>query len=135
MSRWRISGTPKGFFGGNFASAGACAGQSCGDARRPMFSHVVIFWIKPEAAPDAADQLLAGCQQYLTDLPGVLSFHAGKMVSSPRAVVDQSYQVGLNVVFADKAAEAAYQVHPRHLEFIDKVFKPLCERATIFDFA
>ncbi len=100
-----------------------------------MFSHVVIFWIKPDAAPDAADQLLAGCHQYLTELPGVLSFHAGKMVSSPRAVVDQTYQVGLNVVFVDKAAEAAYQVHPRHLEFIDKVFKPLCARATIYDFA
>jgi hypothetical protein len=100
-----------------------------------MFSHVVIFWIKPDAAPDAGDVLLAGCHQYLKDLPGVVNFHAGKMVPSHRPVVDQSYQVALNVVFTDKAAEAAYQVHPSHLEFVEKVFKVLCEKAVIYDFA
>jgi hypothetical protein len=100
-----------------------------------MFSHVVIFWIKPDAAADAADQLVAGCHQYLQDLPGVVNFHVGLMIPSHRPVVDQSYQVGLNVVFRDKAAEEAYQIHPAHLEFLEKVFKPLCERATIFDFA
>ena len=99
-----------------------------------MLSHVVIFWIKPDAAPDAADQLLAGCLQYLKDLPGVVNFHAGKMVPSHRPVVDQSYQVALNVVFTDKAAEEAYQIHPTHLEFVEKVFKPLCDRAVIYDF-
>lgn len=100
-----------------------------------MLSHVVIFWIKPDAAADAADQLVAGCHQYLKDLPGVVNFHVGRMIPSHRPVVDQSYQVGLNVVFTDKAAEEAYQIHPAHLEFVEKVFKPLCERATIFDFA
>ena len=100
-----------------------------------MLSHVVIFWIKPDAAPDAADQLLAGCLQYLKDLPGVVNFHAGKMVPSHRPVVDQSYQVALNVVFTDKAAEEAYQIDPTHLEFVEKVFKPLCDRAVIYDFA
>lgn len=100
-----------------------------------MLSHVVIFWIKPDAAPEAADQLLAGCHEYLKDIPGVVNFHAGKMISSPRAVVDQSYQVALNLILTDKAAEEAYQVHPRHLEFIANVFKPLCERAVIYDFA
>ncbi len=100
-----------------------------------MLSHVVIFWIKPDAATDAADQLIAGCHQYLKDLPGVVNFHVGRMIPSHRPVVDQSYHVGLNVVFTDKAAEEAYQIHPTHLEFVEKVFKPLCERATIFDFA
>lgn len=100
-----------------------------------MLSHVVIFWIKADSPPDAAEVVLAGCYQYLKDLPGVVNFHAGRMVPSHRPVVDQSYQVGLNVVFTDKAAEEAYQVHPSHLEFIAKVFKPLCEKAVIFDFA
>lgn len=100
-----------------------------------MLSHVVTFFLNPDAPEDSADSLLAGCHEYLKDLPGVLHFHAGKMVPSHRPVVDQSYQVGLNVVFTDKAAEEAYQVHPRHLEFVEKVFKPLCARAVIYDFA
>jgi hypothetical protein len=43
--------------------------------------------------------------------------------------------VALNVVFTGKAAEEAYQVHPAHLEFVEKVFKVLCEKAVIYDFA
>ena len=98
-----------------------------------MFSHVVIFWTDP-AQPGAADELIAGARQYLRDIPGVQHFHVGKMVPSPRPVVDQSYQVALNVVFADQAAQDAYQVHPQHLEFVAKVFKRVCQRVLIYDF-
>ena len=98
-----------------------------------MFSHIVIFWSKPED-PKAADKLVAGMNQYLKPIPGVLQFHVGKMVPSERAVVDQTYQVALNVVFPDKKTQDAYQVHPLHLEFIEKVFKPNCLRVVVYDF-
>lgn len=98
-----------------------------------MFSHVVIFWTKAGQA-GAADALVAGVNRYLKDIPGVLHFHVGKMASSPRPVVDQTYQVALNLVFPDRAAQDAYQVHPRHLEFVEQVFKPNCERVLIYDF-
>lgn len=98
-----------------------------------MFSHIVIFWTKPGLA-NAADELLAGMARYLKPIPGVLSFHAGRMAPSHRAVVDQTYQVALNLVFPDKQTQDAYQVHPLHLEFVDKVFKPVCERVVVYDF-
>ena len=97
------------------------------------FSHVVVFWTDP-AQPNAADELMAGANQYLKDIPGVLLFHVGKMSSSPRPVVEQSYQVALNLVFPSKAAEQAYQVHPQHLEFVEKVFKRVCRKVVIYDF-
>lgn len=99
-----------------------------------MFSHVVIFWTDP-AQPNAADELLAGANQYLRDIPGTVFFHVGKMASSPRPVVDQSYQVALNVVFTDKAAQDAYQIHPDHVAFVEKVFKKVCKKVVIYDFA
>lgn len=99
-----------------------------------MFSHVVIFWTKPEIA-DAPEVLLAGAEKYLRPIPGVLSMHIGRMVPSHRDVVDQSYQVGLNLQFDSKEAEEAYQVHPLHIEFVEKTFKPNCSRALIYDFA
>jgi hypothetical protein len=98
-----------------------------------MFSHIVIFWTKPEIS-GAADELVAGANQYLKKIPGVLQFHVGKMSPSPRAVVDQSYQVALNLIFPSKAAEQAYQVHPQHIEFVEKVFKRVCSKAVIYDF-
>jgi hypothetical protein len=99
-----------------------------------MFSHVVIFWTDP-ARPNAVEELLAGCDQYLKGIPGVLHYHAGRMVPSHRPVVDQSYQVALNVIFADQQAQDAYQVHPQHVEFLEKVFKRVCRKVLVYDFA
>jgi hypothetical protein len=98
-----------------------------------MFSHIVIFWTDP-AHPNAADELIAGANQYLKTLPGVLQFHIGKMSPSPRPVVEQSYQVAMNMVFPGKQAEQAYQVHPQHIEFVEKVFKRTCQKVVIYDF-
>lgn len=98
-----------------------------------MFSHVVIFWTFPDK-PTAAEELLAGAKHYLGPIPGVLSFHVGKMVRSHRDVVDQSYQVALNLQFESKEAQDAYQVHPLHVEFVEKVFKPNCHRVVVYDF-
>ncbi len=98
-----------------------------------MFSHVVIFWIKPEK-PNAAEELLAGAEKYLHSIPGVQSFHIGKMVPSHRPVVEQSYQVALNLIFSDKRAQDEYQVHPLHVEFVEKAFKPNCARCVVYDF-
>ncbi|MGB8168945.1 MAG: Dabb family protein [Chthoniobacteraceae bacterium] len=98
-----------------------------------MFSHVVIFWTKPEL-PNAADELIAGAEKYLRPIPGVQSFHIGRMAKSHRDVVDQSYQVALNIIFENKQQESDYQVHPLHLEFVEKAFKPNCQRVVIYDF-
>ena len=98
-----------------------------------MLSHIVIFWTDP-ANPNSADELVAAANTLLKNIPGVLQFHAGKMVPSHRPVVDQSYQVGLNMVFADKQAEHAYQSHPQHLEFVEKHVRRLMKKVLIYDF-
>lgn len=98
-----------------------------------MFSHVVIFWTDP-AIPTAAEELIAGAEKYLKPIPGVLHYHVGKMATSHRPVVDQTYQVALNLVFPDKATQDAYQVHPLHREFADKVFKRVCKKVLVYDF-
>ncbi len=98
-----------------------------------MFSHVVIFWTDP-AQPNATEELLAGATRYLKPIPGVLHYQVGKMVGSHRAVVDQTYQVALNLVFASKQAQDDYQAHPMHVEFVEKVFKKVCKKVVVYDF-
>ncbi len=98
-----------------------------------MFSHVVIFWTDPQK-PSAADELIAGAEKYLRPIPGVLHFHVGRMAKSQRPVVDQSYQVALNIVFPSKQAQDDYQVHPMHVDFVEKVFKRVCQRVVVYDF-
>jgi hypothetical protein len=98
-----------------------------------VFSHVVIFWTDP-ANPSAADELIAGANKLLKNIPGVAQFHLGKMAPSHRPVVDQSYQVALNIIFPDKKAQDDYQVHPQHVEFVEQVFKRTCKKVVVYDF-
>ena len=98
-----------------------------------MFSHIVIFWTKPDV-PDAADRLIEGAEKYLRPIPGIQYFNVGRMSSSERDVVDQTYQVGLNVVFPSKQAQDEYQVHPLHIEFVEKVFKAVTDKVVVYDF-
>jgi hypothetical protein len=103
------------------------------NAAENMFSHVVIFWTDP-AKPEAVDELLDGANKYLKPIPGVIHYHIGRMVPSHRPVVERSYQVGLNVMFDSKKAQDDYQVHPLHVDFIDKVFKRVCKKVVVYDF-
>ncbi|MCX6902142.1 MAG: Dabb family protein [Verrucomicrobia bacterium] len=98
-----------------------------------MFSHVVIIWTDPHK-PGAAEALKAGAEKYLKPIPGLVSFHVGQMVRSHRPVVDQTYQVALNVQFDSKPAQDAYQAHPLHLEFVEKCLKPNYTKVVVYDF-
>ena len=98
-----------------------------------MLSHIVIFWTDP-TQPSAPEELIAAANKYLKDIPGVLQFHVGKMVKSHRPVVDQTYQVALNISFADKQAEQAYQVHPQHVAFAEKAANRLAKKVVVYDF-
>jgi hypothetical protein len=83
-----------------------------------MFIHVVFFWLKP-GTPDAArQQLLADCRDYLSKISTVRQLLAGRPAHTPRAVVDNSYDVALTIVLADRAAHDEYQEHALHKQFI-----------------
>jgi hypothetical protein len=96
-----------------------------------VFPHSILT--KPEN-PRAADELIAGAERYLRPIPGILLFHIGKMIPNPRPVVEQSYQVALNVVFATKQVREAYRAHPLHKEFEEEVLKKNYEKCVVYDF-
>lgn len=98
-----------------------------------MFSHIVIFWTDPDN-PSAAAEVVTAAEKHLRPIPGVLQFHAGRMVSSPRPVVEQSYQVALNLVFPSREAEQKYQTHPAHLQFVENYVKRLVKKVLVYDF-
>ena len=99
-----------------------------------MFSHIVIWWTDPRT-PEAADQMISGVEKYLRPLPGILNLHVGKMIWSQRPCVDKTYQVGMTILFQDKAAHDEYMKHPMHGEFVRECFEKLCIQDLVFDYA
>jgi hypothetical protein len=98
-----------------------------------MFTHVVLFWMKPDASANATQQTLDDCRSLLAKIPTLKFFDVGRPAMTPRDVVDNTYDVGLLTVFADRAGHDAYQEHPLHKEFIARN-KANWSRVQVYDF-
>lgn len=83
-------------------------------------AHAVFFTLNDESNA-AIETLIEDCHTYLQDLPGIVYFLAGRVVSEHnREVNDKDFQVGLNVVFASKAYHDQYQISENHNIFVDR---------------
>ena len=94
--------------------------------------HVVYFsLVEPTEANRLA--LVAACNKYLKDHPGVEFFTAGVLEPElDRPVNDLDFDVTLVSVFATRADHDAYQVAPLHLQFIAEN-KPNWAKVRVFD--
>ncbi len=97
-----------------------------------MFIHTVYFWLTPEATPAQRDLLVDDCRNYLSKIETVQQLWAGLPAGTDRAVVDNSYGVGLAVIFADTAGYEVYETHPLHLTFIERN-KAIWSRVQVYD--
>ncbi len=95
------------------------------------FGHTVYFQLN-DASVESVLSLLAGCDEFLSDHPGTAFYSAGKLADTTRDVNDRDFDVALHLVFDSRAAHDAYQVAPRHDEFIEK-FKSNWKKVRVFD--
>ncbi len=97
-----------------------------------MFGHCVYFTLKDNSRP-AVGALVDGCHKYLSPIPGIVFFAAGTRAEEmQRAVNDRDFDVALHVVFTDKAAHDAYQMHDDHAAFIQE-HSANWEKVRVFD--
>jgi len=81
-------------------------------------AHMVFFTLSDSSA-EAVQNLIDACDNYLTGHVGTVYYSVGaRGPEFAREVNNQSYHVGLHVVFENKAAHDQYQTHERHLAFI-----------------
>lgn len=98
-----------------------------------MFVHLVFFWLTPNTPADIREQMRQDAVGMLKDIPTVKHVFAGKPAMTPREVVDNTYDVGLCVVFDDSAGHDAYQPHPIHKSFGGKYSK-YWSKVKVYDF-
>jgi hypothetical protein len=86
----------------------------------PLLVHNVYFSLK-ENSPAARAKLLQSCRNNLSNHPGVIFFGCGLLEETLRRPVnDRDFDVALHIIFKDKAAHDAYQVSPRHVQFMEE---------------
>lgn len=102
------------------------------DATEPMVVHDVYFSLK-DNSPPARKKLVAACKKYLAKHPGTVFFAAGTLAEElKREVNDRDFDVGLHIVFKNKAAHDKYQEAPLHKQFIDEN-KDNWKKVRVFD--
>ena len=85
-----------------------------------MLGHMVYFSLK-DRSPAAVEAMLGACRKYLTGHEGTTFFAVGTLAADLTRPVNQTdFDVALQIVFASRAAHDAYQVSPRHVQFIDE---------------
>lgn len=97
-----------------------------------MIAHNVYFTLEDSSDIAIAD-LVAGCQKYLKEHPGVVFFAAGGLEPElDRPVNDREFHVALHVVFDSRETHDVYQTAPDHLTFIDQ-YKSNWKQVRVFD--
>lgn len=93
--------------------------------------HIVLVWLKLSGSPTYRHHIITESQK-LENIPGVLSVNAGRSLISDRAIVDHSFDVGIDIAFETTEELEAYLVHPQHVQFTEGI-KPLVEKIVVYD--
>jgi hypothetical protein len=84
-----------------------------------MLAHIVFFTLK-DTSEEAIARLVDSGKEFLSGHPGTVFFAMGTLNPElDRPVNDREFQVALHVIFDSKESHDAYQVHPRHHQFIE----------------
>jgi hypothetical protein len=86
--------------------------------KEALLVHNVYFSLKDNSGP-ARERLLQACRRYLEGHPGVVFFTCGVRAEGlERPVNDREFDVGLHIVFANRAAHDQYQESAAHQQFV-----------------
>jgi hypothetical protein len=98
----------------------------------PRLAHNVFFKLK-DSSPAKVQELIEACKKYLNVQPGIVFFAVGSLCAElAREVNVRDWDVGLHLVFADKAAHDSYQTDPMHEKFVEEN-KPGWAGVRVFD--
>jgi hypothetical protein len=95
------------------------AREDCAMAgQEELLIHNVYFTLV-DRSPAARQQLVEACRRWLPGHPGIVFFACGERCAAlVRDVNDRDWDVGLHIVFKDKAAHDFYQDTEAHHSFI-----------------
>ncbi|HEY1051491.1 MAG TPA: Dabb family protein [Prosthecobacter sp.] len=123
-----------------FASIAALVLSSCGSCplghkttAKGKVEHVVLVWLKrPGNAADRA-AVIAAARKFRAEISQIQHLSVGTAVPSERPVVDDSFDVGLVMRFANAADMTAYEKHPVHQKAVAEILKPIAKKLLVYD--
>ena len=116
--------------------------QSCSQLKRfngksaavesKAVEHIVFVWLKEGYSPKDLTLVIRESKA-LKAIPGIKGMKLGRALQSDRAIVDDSFQVGIIMSFASVAEMKEYLIHPDHVRRVKETLKPLSSKIVVYD--
>lgn len=103
-------------------------------ARSGQVTHVMLFWLKRPGNIDDQNVLLRGLRT-LRRFRGVNDVRVGRPLPIDRPGLEQSFDLGVVVIFRDREALEKFEHDPRRRGALDAILDPLVRRYTVYTFA
>ena len=110
-----------------------CTHHSSVDQTDPEIVHVVLIWLKEPGNEEHINEVIKTTHS-LKAISEVQELNVGKRVLSDRPIVDDSFDVGISMLFNSKEELKAYLIHPTHTQAVEAVLRPLAEKILVYDF-
>lgn len=95
--------------------------------------HVVLVWLKKPG--DAADRakVVAAAKNFQAEIREIQRLSVGQPLPSERPVVDDSFDVGLVMRFANAQDLSTYEKHPVHVQAVKEILQPIAKKLLVYD--
>jgi hypothetical protein len=104
------------------------------NARSGQVTHVMLFWLKRAGNVDDQNVLLRGLRT-LRRFRGVNDVRVGRPLPVDRPGLEQSFDLGVVVIFRDREALEKFEHDPRRRGALDAILEPLVRRYAVYNFA
>ncbi len=111
----------------------------CGCTTHPHFYddskiiHTVMIWLEEPNNKTHTEKIIKTTLS-LIEIPEVQEIRVGKVLPSNRPIVDDSFDIGLYMLFNDQEALETYLVHPIHMNAVKSVLRPFSKKILVYDF-
>ena len=104
------------------------------NARSGQVTHIMLFWLKRAGNVDDQNVLLRALRT-LRRFRGVNDVRVGRPLPVDRPGLEQSFDLGVVVIFRDREALEKFEHDPRRGGAIDAMLQPLVLRYIVYNFA
>lgn len=111
----------------------ACQTSPTKNAESSKLHHIVMVWFNDNISEEEQKTIRKASYE-LKNISGILSLELGTAIPSERAIVDDSFDLGIVMTFRDQATMQAYLDHPHHKAFIKQHIKGKTKKLIVYDF-